>query len=119
MAAGIFAPKTDASAIWSMVKASWMNILLLCIPLGLVAGFKEMNPTLVFLAVSEQQCLRKRICWAGLLVVYLLSGSTGGVFGELVLGAPLLLKPQGLCASPAPGGTVQLVRYNWCGSRSG
>lgn len=50
--AGVFAPWSDARTIWAMLTSSWMNLLLLSIPVGIVSGFREMNPTLVFVSVS-------------------------------------------------------------------
>lgn len=47
---GIFAPKTDAKAIWAMLTASYMNLMLFCIPLGIVSGYLGWNPTLVFVS---------------------------------------------------------------------
>ena len=49
--AGVFAPVDDAKAVWAMLTSSWMNLLLVCIPLGIVSGIMKMNPTLVFVSV--------------------------------------------------------------------
>lgn len=47
---GLFSPKSDAKAIWAMITASWMNLLLFAIPVGIVAGMRGMNATLVFVS---------------------------------------------------------------------
>lgn len=50
--AGMFSPWSDATAVWSMLTASWLDLLLLSVPLGLVSGHLGCNPTLVFISVS-------------------------------------------------------------------
>ncbi|KAL0042662.1 hypothetical protein WJX79_007210 [Trebouxia sp. C0005] len=46
---GWFSFKTDASAIYSLVMSSWLNILLVTAPLGILAHFLHWSPVAVFL----------------------------------------------------------------------
>ncbi|PSC71917.1 calcium proton exchanger [Micractinium conductrix] len=50
VAPGMWAPRGDAKAVWHMLTSSFLNIMLLALPLGIWAGMKEGNPTLVFTA---------------------------------------------------------------------
>ncbi|KAI3431863.1 hypothetical protein D9Q98_010614 [Chlorella vulgaris] len=43
-----FAPVTDARAVGRMLTASWLNLLLICLPVGLWAGLTQGDPGLVF-----------------------------------------------------------------------
>lgn len=48
MKAGIFNPLQDLCSLWILLKSSFLNILLVFIPLGIVAGELEWQPALVF-----------------------------------------------------------------------
>ena len=50
--AGAFAPRTDARAVWHMLTSSFLNTLLICMPIGIWAGATGASPTLVFSAVG-------------------------------------------------------------------
>lgn len=47
-APGTFAPRTDARAVWHMLTSSFLNILLICMPIGIWAGATGASPNLVF-----------------------------------------------------------------------
>lgn len=47
--AGWFAFKSDASAIYGLIMSSWMNILLVMAPLGILAHYLHWGPVAVFL----------------------------------------------------------------------
>ena len=47
--AGWFSFKTDATAIYGLIMSSWLNILLVTAPLGIVAHFLHWSPIAVFL----------------------------------------------------------------------
>jgi Ca2+:H+ antiporter len=44
----MWAPKSDLLTTWHMIANSWVNLLLLCIPLGFFAGAMDGAPGLVF-----------------------------------------------------------------------
>ena len=44
-----WAPASDARTVWRMLTASWLNVLLVCLPVGVAAGALRLNATLVFL----------------------------------------------------------------------
>lgn len=48
VAPGNFAPRADARAVWHMISSSYMNVMLICLPIGIWAGITEANPTLIF-----------------------------------------------------------------------
>lgn len=84
--AGLFAPKSDCIAIWAMLTSSWINLLLLAIPLGIVSGLYEMDPTLVFISVSAHS-------------VELQRRARGGHVCHAAHAALLLQSPQRACVS--------------------
>lgn len=47
--AGWFAFKSDASAIYGLIMSSWMNVLLVMAPLGVLAHYLHWGPVAVFL----------------------------------------------------------------------
>jgi uncharacterized membrane protein SirB2 len=47
-APGNFAPRTDAAAVWHMLTSSYLNLMLISLPIGIWAGITGANPTLVF-----------------------------------------------------------------------
>jgi hypothetical protein len=49
--AGRFAPAADAAAVWNMLTSSWLNLLLICLPIGIWAGWAKHNALLVFVMV--------------------------------------------------------------------
>lgn len=51
--AGMWAPGTDAKAVWHMLTSSFLNLMLIALPLGIWAGATEASPTLVFSAVRR------------------------------------------------------------------
>ena len=56
--AGNFSPRTDAKAVWHMLTSSYLNIMLICLPIGLWAGITGANPTLIFTMV---RCRSSRV----------------------------------------------------------
>lgn len=53
-AAGAWAPRSDARAVWHMLTSSLLNVMLVCMPLGIWAGWAGASPTLVFTAVRRR-----------------------------------------------------------------
>jgi hypothetical protein len=53
--AGNFAPRADARAVWHMISSSYMNVMLICLPIGIWAGITEANPTLIFTMVRFKE----------------------------------------------------------------
>ncbi|KAL4424647.1 hypothetical protein ABPG77_002265 [Micractinium sp. CCAP 211/92] len=49
-APGMCAPLGDAKAVAHMLTSSWLNLLLICLPIGLWAGLSGGDPSLVFTA---------------------------------------------------------------------
>lgn len=49
--------KTDAKALWGLLTSSWLNLLLLVVPIGWAVHFAHLNSILVFCLVSTQLCL--------------------------------------------------------------
>ena len=45
---GKWAPVSDARHMWHMIYSSYLNVLLLAIPIAIFAGITEMSPVLVF-----------------------------------------------------------------------
>ena len=50
--AGLFSPKTDLKAYYLLVVGSWMNLLLLAVPLGWIAYFLHWGSVPIFLLVQ-------------------------------------------------------------------
>ena len=48
----MFAPGSDAKAVWHMLTSSFINLMLISLPIGIWAGVTGANPTLIFVAVS-------------------------------------------------------------------
>lgn len=44
--------KTDAKALWGLLTGSWLNLLLLVVPVGWIVHFCHLNSVLVFVLVS-------------------------------------------------------------------
>jgi hypothetical protein len=51
--AGMFSPKTDGKAVWHMLTSSFLNLMLICLPIGLWAGLTSAAPGLIFSMVSS------------------------------------------------------------------
>lgn len=49
----MWAPVEDAKAVGHMLISSWLNLLLVFLPIGVWAGLSGGDPTLVFTAVSS------------------------------------------------------------------
>ena len=47
----MYAPRTDLLNVWHMLTSSWINLMLVALPVGLWAGHAGADPTLVFVAV--------------------------------------------------------------------
>lgn len=94
----MFAPLSDLSHLGSMLLSSYLNVLLLAIPVGLTAGALGANPTLVFVAnflallplalilgeITEDLALRFGDAVGGLL------NATFGNVVEMILGLAAL-----------------------------
>lgn len=50
--AGWIPGKTDAKALWTLVTSSWLNLLILVVPVGWAVHFAGLNSILVFCLVS-------------------------------------------------------------------
>lgn len=64
--AGTFSPRTDAKAVWNMLTSSLLNLMLICMPIGIWAGATGANPTLVFLMVGAAHAWAWHdvlLCW--------------------------------------------------------
>ena len=48
----MFAPRSDAKAVWHMLTSSVINLMLISLPIGIWAGLTAANPTLIFVAVG-------------------------------------------------------------------
>ena len=51
MSAGLISPMTDLRAYYQLVIGSWMNLLLLAVPLGWIAYFLHWGSMAIFLLV--------------------------------------------------------------------
>ncbi len=54
-AAGWWSPHTDGPALYGLLKSSWLNWLLIVIPIGWIVHFVKINAIAVFVLVSCQQ----------------------------------------------------------------
>ena len=55
-AAGWWSPHTDGPALYGLLTSSWLNWLLIVIPIGWIVHFVKINAIAVFVLVSYQQC---------------------------------------------------------------
>lgn len=51
--AGWVPGKTDAKALWGLLIGSWLNLLLIVVPIGWVVHFCHLNSVLVFVLVRH------------------------------------------------------------------
>ena len=52
--AGWIPGKTDAKALWGLLTGSWLNLLLIVVPIGWVVHFCHLNAVLVFVLVRPE-----------------------------------------------------------------
>lgn len=47
-----WAPRQDLTASWELMKGNWLNVLIICAPLGVIAYFARWGAAPIFLLVS-------------------------------------------------------------------
>ena len=52
--AGWVPGKTDAKALWGLLTGSWLNLLLIVVPIGWIVHFCHLNSVLVFILVRAE-----------------------------------------------------------------
>lgn len=97
---GMWSPRSDLKKAWLMISSSWLNLLLFCIPIGLVLGLSQGNASWIFLTnffalvplalilgeVTEDLAVRFGDSVGGLL------NATFGNVVEMILGIAALSK---------------------------